>query len=584
VRAIVWFEVRVSNFRASEKRVGPRIMLRWYTGTWILEILLMKYASHHRGFIPVGLLVLLMLTSSVNVAKASNPQQVWLLAGQSNMIGYGTSIGDLPPELQQPQTNVQAFTNTNTGWIDLAGGLGPTTVTFGPELSFGLDVAAALPDTDVLLVKAPFGLGTLYDDWRSPNTGRGDAGPHYTNFIALQEAAMALKPDAEIAGMVWMQGEADAYDTLAEATAYESNLRLFIDSLRTDLNSPNMRFVIGQINESEQWIYGDIVRQAQVAVAQTTPNCEVVITSDLPLADGMHYTSFGSMELGSRFAQQVAPISILSRNGSFEDPAAAIPPDHNTTPINDWDVNTTTPYPPEGFYNTVGYSRWGGASSIYPTGQAGDWFLSLESDHDYAVYGGVQQDQGTMTENQTYTYRATLYGSELDSTYEIVFYNATDDLVLSSITDIDFPVAHKGYAGQTIVVTMDYTAVASDDGDVLRLLLLPRNLGDGTHSRMGIDMLSVMTFGSEPVLLEGDANRDGVVSAGDYAAVQANFGNTGEAGILGDANGDGVVSAGDYASVQANFGNTGAAEITPEPATMALLGLGGLMIARRRRR
>ena len=30
---------------------------------------------------------------------------------------------------------------------------------------------------------------------------------------------------------------------------------------------------------------------------------------------------------------------------------------------------------------------------------------------------------------------------------------------------------------------------------------------------------------SEPALLEGDANRDGLVSAGDYASVQANFGN-----------------------------------------------------------
>ena len=57
--------------------------------------------------------------------------------------------------------------------------------------------------------------------------------------------------------------------------------------------------------------------------------------------------------------------------------------------------------------------------------------------------------------------------------------------------------------------------------------------------------------------LLGDANGDGVVSAGDYASIQTNFGNTGAPGIPGDANGDGVVSAGDYATVQANFGNIG---------------------------
>ncbi len=74
------------------------------------------------------------------------------------------------------------------------------------------------------------------------------------------------------------------------------------------------------------------------------------------------------------------------------------------------------------------------------------------------------------------------------------------------------------------------------------------------------------------LLLPGDANGDGVVSAGDYASVQANFGVTGAPGILGDANGDGVVSAGDYASVQANFGNT-AAGVVAEPATLMIFGI-----------
>ena len=79
-----------------------------------------------------------------------------------------------------------------------------------------------------------------------------------------------------------------------------------------------------------------------------------------------------------------------------------------------------------------------------------------------------------------------------------------------------------------------------------------------------------------PNQIPGDANGDGVVSAGDYASVQANFGNTGVSYIPGDANGDGVVSAGDYASVQANFGNTAPATepympisiISNEPAVL----------------
>ena len=100
-----------------------------------------------------------------------------------------------------------------------------------------------------------------------------------------------------------------------------------------------------------------------------------------------------------------------------------------------------------------------------------------------------------------------------------------------------------------------------------------------------IDNVSVETVSTA---LLGDANLDTVVSADDYASVQANFGNTGAAGggLLGDANHDGLVSADDYASVQANFGNTAGSGMSaaPEPVTIALLGLGGLVGLVRKRR
>jgi hypothetical protein len=87
---------------------------------------------------------------------------------------------------------------------------------------------------------------------------------------------------------------------------------------------------------------------------------------------------------------------------------------------------------------------------------------------------------------------------------------------------------------------------------------------------------------SEP-LLEGDANRDGVVSAADYAAIQAYFGFIGEAGMPGDANLDGVVSAGDYASVQANFGNISPTTSIPEPTMLSILAFCGLAFLRRKK-
>ena len=86
----------------------------------------------------------------------------------------------------------------------------------------------------------------------------------------------------------------------------------------------------------------------------------------------------------------------------------------------------------------------------------------------------------------------------------------------------------------------------------------------GNRSSLQSQVTGIPDLVSTSVTVVGDANGDGVVSAGDYASVQANFGNTGEPFISGDANGDGVVSAGDYASVQANFGNTSSSTMPSE--------------------
>ena len=92
---------------------------------------------HHELIRPVLviLLVLLMLMSSTSFTENLKPQQVWLLAGQSNMIGYGTSTAALPPKLRQPRSNIKVFTDADTGWVELAPGLGPNNGMFGPGSS-----------------------------------------------------------------------------------------------------------------------------------------------------------------------------------------------------------------------------------------------------------------------------------------------------------------------------------------------------------------------------------------------------------------------------------------------------------------
>jgi hypothetical protein len=86
--------------------------------------------------------------------------------------------------------------------------------------------------------------------------------------------------------------------------------------------------------------------------------------------------------------------------------------------------------------------------------------------------------------------------------------------------------------------------------------------------------------------LIGDANGDGVVDAADYIALKTHMGQgSGATKADGNFDFDGDVDWHDLQLLRAHYGDTipASSAITPEPVTLSLLGLGGLMVLRRQR-
>jgi len=179
---------------------------------------------HTRFVLP---LLLLALPFSDALAR----KHLFVLAGQSNMVGHGERIGSVHPD-SIPEIRIWSVSGAaHSEWIALQHGLGEETAWYGPELQLGETIRSLTPSDTFLFVKTAWSGTSMAEYWRSPARG----GPSHCFRLMMEEVAAARaalpQPAPRIDGFFWMQGESDALEKPL-ADEYRANLKAMLTELR----------------------------------------------------------------------------------------------------------------------------------------------------------------------------------------------------------------------------------------------------------------------------------------------------------------------------------------------------------------
>ncbi|HAQ38224.1 MAG TPA: hypothetical protein DCX89_01970 [Saprospirales bacterium] len=238
--------------------------------------------------------------------RSGTKVRVFVLAGQSNMQGYGAITdpendpGSLTDVIQmdvhgkwseigkpdQWKTLENAFVyferNGETIKSNVTVGQGAYADLIGPELMFAHQLDKYFDDP-VLIIKTAWGGKSLAEDFRPPSAG-GTTGEFYSEMIQTvkdvsQHLATAFPDigttDYEISGFAWFQGWNDGAtdDFLNE---YESNLFHLIRDVRIDLEVPDLPAIIASSGQggfeqtNDLWVQS---MQNIISVAQENVGC-----------------------------------------------------------------------------------------------------------------------------------------------------------------------------------------------------------------------------------------------------------------------------------------------------------------------
>ncbi len=263
----------------------------------------------------------------------SGPLQVFVLSGQSNMVGWGNSLeldsiarfGHDARLLMFEEGTWQPLRPRRPPSQRQQEGWGINEFTFGPEIAFARALSEAWPGRRIGIVKQAVG-GTGIMAWApqwdadaAAITGDAGKGPLYKVLLAKVRAAVEAE-DAELRGFAWLQGAKDMRN-LRASKRYAENLEQLVAALRRDLGQSDLPVLVGtyragnlpdsldglkptEIPAAQGRPGGWDVLLAQTTVAERIPRSAAVILRDMPThAGNIHANTAGMLQAGREYAR-----------------------------------------------------------------------------------------------------------------------------------------------------------------------------------------------------------------------------------------------------------------------------------------
>ncbi len=273
--------------------------------------------------------VLLALPVGAHAQETTHPAngklKIFVLSGQSNMVGFGQLAGSPGTMETYVKSNPEAYGRLvdedgnhvvrddvwivdishagkeRMGWLTTGYGAGEGHI--GPEYGFGFVVGDYYEDP-VLIIKSAWGGRSLAHNFLPPSSAEyptpekdGDRGFQYAEVVRhVREITGNLKKyfpgysgeGYEIVGFGWHQGWNDRINAQA-VDAYESNMANFIRDMRKDLGVEKLPFVIANTGMGGWDIPPQAAYKARV---------EKLMNDQLALADPERHPEFAGTVAG----------------------------------------------------------------------------------------------------------------------------------------------------------------------------------------------------------------------------------------------------------------------------------------------